>query len=152
MRNMTPILSADGQHYCSPSCGRGCRKEWYDAAVRNALALAARMGDGWEPQVWENLGWHYRVTNGIGMITVNENKRAPFDPVSGYPVDSYSAWISTSATCGDEKRSIQFIQDANDPEDAWGIVVQSARTFMANLNQALSDILNGEEGANHAEG
>ena len=37
----TPILSADGQTYCSPGCGRQCRKEWFDHATKRANELAA---------------------------------------------------------------------------------------------------------------
>lgn len=31
----------------------------FEAAEASANALVAKLGDGWEPQVWDNLGWHY---------------------------------------------------------------------------------------------
>jgi hypothetical protein len=36
-------------------------------AEEMAAALNAELGGGWEPYVWENLGWHYcaRRTNGL---------------------------------------------------------------------------------------
>lgn len=122
------------QYYCSPACGGGryCRKEWYDTAVREAAALAERMGPGWKPNVWENLGWHYDVANGIGRITVDGN-----------PVRSYTAWINAGVSAsGGKGFPIQFIQSASDPEEAWGLVVQEARTFVSRINNGLADILN----------
>ena len=34
-------------------------------AERRARALVAMLkGDGWKPQVWENMGWHYKAVSG----------------------------------------------------------------------------------------
>lgn len=64
-RDWTPVLR-DGV-YCSPACGGGkgvCDKSKYDLAVKKSNELAKKMGDGWKPYVWENLGWFYKVTKG----------------------------------------------------------------------------------------
>jgi hypothetical protein len=129
MGSWTPILSADGQYYCSPRCGGGhfCRKEWYDSAVSNAAKLAEVMGDGWTPNVFENLGWYYDASNGIGRITTSIDHR------DGSV--TYTAWINTPEH--------QFITHNRDPQEAWGMAVQDARTFMARLQADLADILNG---------
>lgn len=62
----TPILN--GEVFCSPACGSGCKREDYDRAVLGANTLAAIMGYGWETRIWENLGWHYVVRKGCGEI------------------------------------------------------------------------------------
>lgn len=59
-----PILR--GVTYCAPACGRGCTRKEYEAAVAQAVGLAAELGKGWEPHVWENLGWHWAARkNGL---------------------------------------------------------------------------------------
>jgi hypothetical protein len=132
----TPILSADGVYYCSPRCGGGkhCRKEDYDAATKAADELAARMGDGWKAYVWENLGWHYNVSKGSATVKPSIYR--------GH-VDSYSAWIEPKIKSPFGKSmttAIQIIEDAATPEDALGFAVQKARTFMARMNDALSEL------------
>lgn len=46
-------------------------------AIRKGKALLARMkGQGWKLEVWENLGWHYRVY--AGPLSVSEKRdRSP---------------------------------------------------------------------------
>lgn len=61
-----PVLNGD--IFCSPRCGGGCTKAEYDAAVTAADALAAKLGPGWEPDIWENLGWHYAVRRGDSEV------------------------------------------------------------------------------------
>jgi hypothetical protein len=53
-----------GKIYCSSACGHRCTKHDYDDAVKNAKALAKKLGYGWKTRVWENMGWHYSVSNG----------------------------------------------------------------------------------------
>lgn len=59
-----------GELYCSPGCGGGCTWEAYERATDHASLLALRLGDGWEPRVWENLGWHWsaQLPNPDGSI------------------------------------------------------------------------------------
>ena len=63
----------DGDIYCSPACGGKCTKKKFDIATREAQRLAAQLGKGWEPHVWENLGWHYEVRCG-GMTVDRRDK------------------------------------------------------------------------------
>jgi len=51
--------------YCSPLCGGDCKRADYDKAVRESAKLAKRLGPGWKPNVWENLGWFWQVENGV---------------------------------------------------------------------------------------
>lgn len=64
----TPV-DGPGGRYCSPACGRSCTKAEYLVAQRMAAELCADLGDGWEPVVHENLGWHYGARK--GKMTVN---------------------------------------------------------------------------------
>lgn len=68
----TPILTGDV--FCSPACGGKCTKAAYDRAVDAANALVAQLGHGWEPEVWENLGWHYAVQRGVVRVHAYEGK------------------------------------------------------------------------------
>lgn len=49
----------DGEKYCAPACGRGCTWAEHERAVYRASQLCASLGEGWDPQVSENLGWHF---------------------------------------------------------------------------------------------
>ena len=53
----------EGAVYCSPACGNGCKWVDYKLASHKASKLAGRLGAGWKPRVWENLGWHWEVQN-----------------------------------------------------------------------------------------
>ena len=55
--------------YCAPACGSGCTLEEHDEAVRKAAALAKKLGPAWEPNVWENMGWHYNAVCGSASVS-----------------------------------------------------------------------------------
>lgn len=67
-----------GDRYCSSECGRGrgrgCTWQMYQEALKNAQALAERLGPKWKPDVWENLGWHYRALSSDGTIKVHQDR------------------------------------------------------------------------------
>lgn len=50
-----------GRIYCAPACGMGCTVQAFRSVHRSANTLAKKMGKGWKPYVWENMGWHYSV-------------------------------------------------------------------------------------------
>jgi len=127
-----------GNDYCSPKCGFGCKLASYDRAAGEADALAQRMGNGWEPIVWENCGWNYMVKK--ECVTIHVDRRG--SGISGdWEINGYSAWIEPKIVIGGT--SVQFIEHAETPEDALGFATQSARTHVARLNQALADVING---------
>ena len=97
-----------GGIYCSPACGGGCTRADYDRAVRASKALAERMGEGWEPQVWENLGWYCAVKKGIASIR----------PPSRNYDNKYTIYFNTTP---------QVVTSAETPEDALGFALQEAR-------------------------
>lgn len=65
-RDWTPVRR--GRVYCSPACGRGCTHAEFMTATRKAKALVKRLGAGWKPCVWENLGWHYEAVKGEPVL------------------------------------------------------------------------------------
>ena len=74
----TPVLR--GEFYCSPACCGDrpfCTKAAYDRANHEAAAMATELGNGWKPDVWENLGWYgsarrnrLRVMKHVGIYSV----------------------------------------------------------------------------------
>jgi hypothetical protein len=134
--NIPPRLyeGGHGPAYCSPWCGFDCTKAAFDRATTEAAALAARMGPGWEPRVWENGGWNYDVHKGVAVIHTSMVCGSRL--IGNWTVGGYTAWINAPG--------IQFINSAETPEDALGISKQQARTHVAKLNDALDDILEDE--------
>jgi len=65
-RDWSPRLY--GIYYCSPACGSKCKKVDYDNAKEAAETVAKTLGKAWKPELWENFGWHWRVTR--GLVTV----------------------------------------------------------------------------------
>lgn len=71
----TPILKGD--IFCSPSCGGNCKKSAYDEALQASNIVASLLGEGWTPQVYENLGWYWQVVKGnIEVIHSNNGYSA----------------------------------------------------------------------------
>ena len=68
-----------GKIYCSPRCGGKCTHAAFLKATRDAEALAKRVGDGWKPRVWENLGWHYSIQKEGCEIYPHINKSKVFE-------------------------------------------------------------------------
>ena len=120
-----PILSRDGKIYCSPRCGFNCTKAEFDEATEDANSLAALMGDGWTPNVWENWGWNYSVIKGRATI---------------YPsFDQSQKLIDYHVDLRVGERQILAI--AEKPDDALGFAVQIARTEIQRMSDDLADLL-----------
>lgn len=120
----TPIL--DGERYCAPRCGAGCKKADYDAAVEQAEALARRMGPQWAPRVWENFGWHWEIRAGNSHVSQRRD-------------GDFSAWVQVM-DCGSNNGTIQFIEYAETPEDALGFAVQAARGCISRIEGELAAV------------
>lgn len=90
MLSWKPVRS--GPQYCSPACGGRCTWAAFQKAKRAAAALQKALGPGWEPRVWENLGWYYCV-NATG-------KSLSVYPVSDrrYHANWYGWWIGDGST------------------------------------------------------
>jgi len=114
VRDWTPRTQRGGI-YCSPACGLGCKKEDYDHAVSASDKLCKRLGVGWEPIVWENLGWFYMAKNGIFEIHHHRDGK-------------YSAWFYGVK---------QFIAEADTPEEALKFLVKEIRVFISLIERQL---------------
>lgn len=115
-----PVLR--GKVYCSPWCGGGCTKAAHDECVRKAKALAKRMGKGWKPRVWENLGWHWNVFKGSSKTHAGILEITP-PHCKG---DTYTAWIQSSP---------QFIIRHKDPKIALKDAVKFFDEHIENLQR-----------------
>lgn len=104
---------SNGSVYCAPACGRGCTTTEYNRAVKKVDKLAKRMGNGWTPRVWENLGWHYAVISPCGRLKVL--------PPSGCG-DSFVAILGPSDSEGG-----RWVEGAKAPEEAVKVVLEAAR-------------------------
>jgi hypothetical protein len=62
----TPVRN--GPLYCSPNCGCKCTYDAFEAATASANELCSTLGDGWEPCVWENGGWHFSAKKGCAEL------------------------------------------------------------------------------------
>lgn len=120
-RDWTPVLR-DGV-YCSPACGGGrgiCDKSKYDAAQRDAEALAMRLGRGWKPYVYENLSWYWSV--GKGKLSVRQTEL-------GY----YDVYLNTTP---------RFIAHGMDrPEDGIKLVAEQLSQHINKLTADLAEAL-----------
>lgn len=76
-RNWNPVTYQKwGEaRYCSTACGHGCTRDAYDKAVKLSKALCKRLGAGWTPNVWENLGWHFSAKKGKLEVHRNAPRR-----------------------------------------------------------------------------
>ncbi|MDD2892552.1 MAG: hypothetical protein PHF20_01365 [Halothiobacillaceae bacterium] len=63
----------DGNVFCAPACGAGCKYSDYQHAVNAAQAMINMLGHGWKPDIWENMGWHYRVFKGKVEVSFDEH-------------------------------------------------------------------------------
>lgn len=92
-----------GEIYCSPRCGGKCTHAAFEAAHRKANALCKRLGAGWEPCVWENLGWHFSAQKGVATLRVNEYR------LKGKVTTHYTVYFNSIQ---------QTVETADTPEDA----------------------------------
>ena len=123
-----PVLRAGGI-YCSTACGGGCTKAAYDSAVKQAAALAKKMGKGWKPFVHENLGWHYRVAKGRPA----HGHHCGFLEITPPHISNgeYTAWVQTSP---------QFIFRNKDPKKALHEAVKAFDEHLRGLNELRATI------------
>jgi len=56
----------------------GCSKK---VAVERSKALVQKLGDGWEPNVWQNMGWHFSAS--LGSISVHQGTDGRFTALVG---------------------------------------------------------------------
>lgn len=97
-----------------------------------AEALADRMGEGWEPEIWENSGWYYQIKK--GHVTINAHHRWNSDR------PSFSAWIEPENVLINGNTALQIIEHAETPEDALGFATQKANEIIERLRHAMDQL------------
>ena len=112
-----------GLIYCAPACGYDCTWAEYQECKRLAAALCKRLGQGWKPIIHENMGWFWRVQNGI--ITIH--------PYGHGRMITYSAWIETHGRQWIGKNC--FI-----PERAVDHVVALVKRDLSEIQRVLEDL------------
>lgn len=75
---MPKAYDKDGSRYCSPACGHDCMAMDFINATKFATELATKMGPGWRPRVWENLGWHWEVEHPAAGVDVARHTRRSY--------------------------------------------------------------------------
>jgi len=123
---------AAGPLYCSPACGRGCTRAEYDAAVAGADALVERLGEGWAPRVWENLGWHYSAKSVDGIVEV-------LPPV--FRGTQYSASFKRQEMPANRGRNMlvgSWVAQGETPERAISAVIALAKREIVTIQDSLA--------------
>lgn len=115
-----------GDIYCSPACGRGCTKAEYDRAVKRADKLAKKLGPGWKPEVFENLGWFSMATSPCGRITVH-----PPDTAEGY----YDAFLNKAGEVGG-----LWTVSASTPKQAVAKVIEAGKRHLAEIQAIMEGL------------
>lgn len=110
-----------GDIYCSPACGGGCTKVEFDRATKNGVELAARMGEGWKLEIWENWGWFSRVISPCGRIRIYidaDSKKAvtSYTAFLGPPKNIGGIWVETAST---PEEAMQKVLRVGKRETAW---------------------------------
>ncbi len=114
--NWEPIRK--GEIYCSPSCGGKCTWSAFKRAHANGKALAKRLGNGWKVRVWENLGWHWEVTNKVLRVSRSDNSYScmiePHYAWFGYPKHASTPESAIKATVEMVKHEIDAVVKIRD--------------------------------------
>lgn len=98
-----PVLR--GEIFCAPFCGAKCKKSAYDNALQQSNEIALRLGSGWEPEVYENLGWHWQVTK--GTINVSSSVKGYYAQMKFEQQQNYNF----SAHDLDPRKAVQKVRD-----------------------------------------
>lgn len=116
----------NGRIYCAPACGHGCTYAAYQRAVKAAQRLADRLGKGWKPHVWENLGWHYSAISKSKHLKV-------YPSIINKKLYDYTAYFSTeSATIGG-----RWAASGSTPEKALANVMEEALRELNTVARAI---------------
>ena len=129
--NPTPLKSDDrwtpklnGKIFCSPACGAKCTKKDFDEATENARVLASQLGYGWEPRVWENLGWHFEVTKRDATVSLVDDS-------------TYEASIRFYM---DERTQLCVSETRNSPAGAVEAVIENLNERIKVLQRVLNSV------------
>lgn len=110
--------TAETQLHCDmQKCGAGCTEAEYQAACSESKATADKMGRGWRPRVWENLGWHWDLRYAQSGLQLHPST------VDG----RWTAFLNAPSRMPGGK----WVEDGRTPAEAIGAVLATARTEIA---------------------
>lgn len=121
----------NGDVYCAPWCGFKCKWDAYEQAVIDASKLAKSLGEGWEPQVWENLGWHYKATTKDGRVNLHPKKDYRYNA----RVVGYTAFLSPTPSIGGK-----WVESGDTPQAALEAVRAKAQEELDGINLAMESL------------
>jgi hypothetical protein len=128
MLSNNPVRSGD--KYCAPFCGRGCTWQEFERATKAAADLAAKCGPGFEPEVWENLGWH--------ACAVKKGKE--YGCISVYH-DVYQDNVLYYASVNDDRRpGGKWFAKSHSPKHAIKLVFRQMKEECDNTLMALKEL------------
>ena len=115
----------DGGIYCAPACGGRCKLTDYDKAIKNSVKMVKGLREfGWEPDVWENLGWHYGLKKGRNTIR---------PPYSHSVSDCYMAFIYLGGQ--------QFVANGKTPKRALGEAIRIAQRMASDIQGEVASLI-----------
>ena len=112
-----------GNIYCSSACGASCKLADYNRCVRQAKALAKRMGPGWKTSVDENMHWYYSVYKGESSSHARGFFEITPPQLKG---GEYTAWVQSSP---------QFVESHVDPNTALRMAVKQFDAYLTHINK-----------------
>lgn len=95
----------------------------YLNAKANGKRLAKRLGRGWKPEEWENLGWHFKVTSPCGRIKVHAG------------LGHYAAFLGEPGSSGGP-----YCEDGRTPEAAIKNVVATAKARLSKIGAVIKGL------------
>jgi hypothetical protein len=116
----TPVLRGD--IYCAPACGGKCTLAQHRAVTKAATTVARRLGRGWRPEVWENLGWFGAAVTKCGRLKVHLKDHGRF-----------VAFLGPRESVGGD-----FVGTGDTPEAAILDVLARGRAALATLTDILA--------------
>lgn len=129
MTNFSAKPIRRGDIYCARWCGGNCTWAAYQLAKERAAKLCKRMGDGWKPRVWENLGWHYMVFSACTRLRVCPSHH-------GNRI-SYSAFIGdTDGVCAGGR----WVEHGKTPQSAIKKVIAKAKADLAQIGAMIEGL------------
>lgn len=127
MNDFSKPAVRNGDVYCAPWCGGGCTWKAFQKATRDAQMLCDELGDGWVPDVSENLGWHYKAVCGVLEVSPT---------IWNGKVSSYTCFVQTNPQfIGDGKTAKRALQDAGNQFNA---VVDALMSSLSQAKQGLA--------------
>lgn len=98
-----------------------------EAQKKLSVLMEQLHGNGWEPMIWENLGWHYGAKNGATMRV--------YPDILDYK--SYTCFIGSDGGGNAQWTTKNYFPN---PDDAVKHEIKQARLYVESLGELLEDV------------